>query len=141
MFLDTIYIVLLQTLAASIYAVSDSYHRCRACMCGRDYYAYIHVAMGYSDLSSILVCHHSRPGGYQTRAADRSNYSDPHVYHGTLERHAISMALRVDCGSRMLLYNRLLYGGYIAHNGVPVDSCEELYPQTAEVGAIRWPKL
>ena len=63
------------------------------------------------------------PVGYQTRATDRSNYSDPHVYHGTLERHAISMLLRVDCGSRIVLYNRLLYGGYIAHNGVPVDIC------------------
>jgi len=51
--------------------------------------------------------------GYQTRAADRSNYSDPHVYHGTLERHGISMALRVDCGSRIVLYNRLLYGAVL----------------------------
>ena len=76
MFLGSIYIVSLQTLAASIYADGDSYHRCRACMCGRDYYAHIHVAMEYADYLSNMFLSSEWLGHYPSYLEDCRDYCD-----------------------------------------------------------------
>ena len=82
MLLDPSYLVFLQTLAASIYADGDSYHRCRACMCGRDYYTHIHFAMDYADYLSNMFLSSEWRGHYPYYREDCRDYCDDIFFLG-----------------------------------------------------------
>ena len=76
MLLDSIYIVFLQTLAAPIYAGGDSYDRCRACMCGRDRYPFVPMAMGYLDIHAGVLLFISSHGSYRSLFVVSMCYAD-----------------------------------------------------------------
>ena len=126
MLLDSIYIVLLQTPAAPIYAGGDAYHRCRACMCGRDYYAHIHVAMEYADYFSVMFLSSECLGGYCR------DYCDDN--HGAWNCFVLVPMVHF---TGMFLYDRLLYGGYIAYYHIPVGYQEKLYVAMAASITLR----
>ena len=129
MLLDPSYLVFLQTLAASIYADGDSYHRCRACMCGRDYYTHIHFAMDYADYLSNMFLSSEWRGHYPYYREDCRDYCDDIFFFGAWNFLVLVPMVHL---TGMLLYDRLLYGFDSARYRVPVGYQKELYAPMAE---------
>ena len=134
MLLDSIHIAL--PFAASMYAGGDSYHCCRACMCGRDYYAHIHVAMEYADLLSSMFLSREWLGHYLFYLEDCRDYCDDN--YGAWNCSVLVSMVHV---TGLFLWDRLFYGGYIASYHIPVGYQEKLYVAMAAFITLRRSKL
>ena len=134
MLLDSIHIAL--PFAASMYAGGDSYHCCRACMCGRDYYAHIHVAMEYADYLSSMFPSSERLGHYPSYLEDCRDDCDDN--YGAWNCSVLVSMVHV---TGLFLWDRLFYGGYIASYHIPVGYQEKLYVAMAASITLRRSKL
>ena len=86
------------------------------------------MVMGYIDnLASMVLCI-SRLGIYSMRGQGYRDYGDYLYPCGALECFFATTTM-VSC---VLLYNRLLYGGYTSYIGVPMGHQEKLYSSMAE---------
>ena len=126
--MDPRHISLLQTPTAWIHRDCSSYDLWCISRGGRDHYSCLHHAMGYIDWWPKLHACHSSHWSYRRQRGDPRDYDDNfHLWH---IRHCFTASMAF--GATMLLYDRLLHGGFLAHYCVPVGHQEELYSTMAE---------
>ena len=86
------------------------------------------MVMGYIDNLASLVLSISRLRFYSMRGQGYRDYGDSLYPCDALELIFASTTM-VSC---VLLYNRVLYGGYTSYIGVPMGHQEKLYSSMAE---------